>query len=45
MIRQILLDRYALEDSLETYIIFFQALLYFLHNLEVYMNFCNYKRK
>jgi hypothetical protein len=45
MIRSILLDRYALKDSLEIYSIFFQSLLYFLHILEVYMNFWNYKRK
>jgi hypothetical protein len=35
----------GLEDSLEIYFIFFWALLYFLRILEVYMNFCNYKRK
>jgi hypothetical protein len=39
MIMSILLDRSALEDSLEIYFIFFRVVLHFLCILEVYMNF------
>jgi hypothetical protein len=45
MIRSILLDRYALEDSLEIYFMFFWVVLYFLCIFEVYMKFWEYKRK
>jgi hypothetical protein len=34
MIRSILLDRYALEDSLEIYFIFFRVACYFLRIFE-----------
>jgi hypothetical protein len=40
-----LLPRYTQKDSIEISFIFFGALLYFLHILEVYMIFWNSKRK
>jgi hypothetical protein len=41
----ILIPSYTPKDSIEIGFIFFQLVLYFLRNFEIYMNFWNYKRK
>jgi hypothetical protein len=40
-----LLPRSTYKDSIEIYFLVLQVLFHFLHILEVYMNFWNYKRK